>query len=518
MQQQENTLLNIHGLTPIRFVLIIFCTLAFFEIYGLLSIHTALLNAEAGTATTPLFLSALKLVLLISGAYFCVKAMGRINARLEYYREHNAMTNLPNRNFFNRRVGEHLAESSITKESYAVAVVRLDDYDDLSYTLGHGVTDAIIRNIYQSMREYLTESDVVCLLTNRSFAIGLKNHDKKQASERIKKLISVFQNGISVEGFNIDINIHAGISYFPEHGETPHLLIKRAAVARFLAAQSHSRVLAYRPDLDPSNRIQLSLMSELLQGIKENQFKLYVQPKIGIESMKTVQVECLVRWIHPKHGFMNPDDFIPLAEKTGYINDLTLWVLEEAIRQCHSWSQEGYAIKVAVNLSTENLMCEELVEQIPVLTNKYRIDHEMLVLEITESAMMKNPQKVIEVTQSLAESGYRFSMDDFGTGYSSLEYIKRLPISELKIDKAFVQNIDDDKKDEAIVRGATQLAHSMGLKVVAEGVETAQSVEILKAIGCNKLQGYYFSKPLSVDKFNDWLNSSQFGAKAVKAQ
>ena len=150
------------------------------------------------------------------------------------------------------------------------------------------------------------------------------------------------------------------------------------------------------------------------------------------------------------------------------------------------------------------------------MVNKYSIDSKMLILEITESAMMKDPKKIIEVTQSLAESGYHFSMDDFGTGYSSLEYIKRLPISELKIDKAFVQNIDDDKTDEAIVRGATQLAHSMGLKVVAEGVETAQSVEILKAIGCNKLQGYYFTKPLPVDKFNDWLNSSQFGAKAVK--
>ena len=516
MYQQDNALLTIHGLTPIRFVLIIFFTLALFESYSLLSIHTVFDNAETST-TTPFLLSALKLALLISGAYFCVKAIGRINARSEYYREHNAMTNLPNRNFFNRHVSEHLAESTIKKQGYAIVVVRLDDYDDLSYTLGHQVTDAIIKKIYQCLHENLSKSDVVCLLTNRSFAIGLKNHGNKQAIERTKELIALFQHGINVEGFNIDINIHAGISYFPDHGETPHLLIKRAAVARFLAAQSHSRVLVYRPDLDPSNRVKLSLMSELLQGIKEDQFKLYVQPKIDIESMKTVQVECLVRWIHPKHGFMNPDDFIPLAEKTGYINDLTLWVLEQAIRQCHSWCQDGHSIKVAVNLSTENLMCEELVEQIPIMVNKYSIDSKMLILEITESAMMKDPKKVIEVTQSLAESGYHFSMDDFGTGYSSLEYIKRLPIGELKIDKAFVQGIDNDKKDEAIVRGATQLAHSMGLKVVAEGVETEQSVETLKAIGCDKLQGYYFTKPLPIDKFNDWLNCSQFGAKAVKA-
>ena len=502
----ENAFLKIHKFTPMRFVLIIMFGVGLFELYSLFSIRTEINSAA------PLLLSAVKLVLLGIGVFFCIKAIEKINDRLSYYREHNAMTNLPNRNFFNRHVEAYLAKSTITKQNYSVVVLRLDDYDDLSYTLSHAVTDTIMRSIHQTVDNNLNDTDVVCLLTNRSFVIGLNNLSKEQTFKKAKELIRLFKNGINVEGFNVDINLHAGIAYFPEHGETPHVLTRRAAVARFLAAQTHSRVLTYQPDLDPSKRAQLSLMGELLTGIEEDQFKLYVQPKISTDSLKTIQVESLVRWVHPKHGFMNPDDFIPLAEKTGYINDLTLWILEKAIHQCRVWCDQGYTIKIAVNLSTENLMSDELIEKVPVLLEKYNIDNDMLILEITESVMMKSPKKVIAITHALAESGYQFSMDDFGTGYSSLEYIKLLPISELKIDKSFVQNIANDQKDEAIVRGATKLAQSMGLSVVAEGVETEQAVEILRDIGCDKLQGYYFSKPLPIEKFNDWLQNSEFGA------
>jgi EAL domain-containing protein (putative c-di-GMP-specific phosphodiesterase class I) len=294
--------------------------------------------------------------------------------------------------------------------------------------------------------------------------------------------------------------------------------MQRADMAMYHAKNNRQGYTFYESNLDQHSLIQLNLETDLYDAIHKDQLELYFQPKIDLRTNRTIGVEALVRWNHPKRGFLPPDEFIPMAEQTGLIQPLTRWILEAALRQCAQWHEEGLLINVAVNLSARSLEDTQILEMVSSALTKSGVAPHWLALELTESAVMANPDRAMEMLTKLHYRGVRISVDDFGTGYSSLAYLKKLPVSDIKIDKSFVMDMHKDGSDEVIVHSTIDLAHNMGLSVIAEGVENKTVCDRLLALGCDIAQGYYMCKPLPAKELNRWLRQSQWGARRrVKA-
>jgi len=255
-------------------------------------------------------------------------------------------------------------------------------------------------------------------------------------------------------------------------------------------------------------------MSELRHAIERDQLELYYQPKVSIQTDKLYGAEALVRWHHPKHGFISPDEFIPMAERTRMIKPLTLWVLKEAFQQCAEWHRQGKPLIVSVNLSAKDLHDPELPDLISGVAISTGIKPEWVILEITEGSIISHPELTLEILERLNKMGYKLSIDDFGTGYSSLSYLKKMPLTELKIDRSFVQDILVSENDDVIVNATINLAHNLGFKVTAEGVESVEIMDILKSYGCDVAQGFYLSKPVAVSDFNNWMENSEWKLKS----
>jgi EAL domain-containing protein (putative c-di-GMP-specific phosphodiesterase class I) len=282
------------------------------------------------------------------------------------------------------------------------------------------------------------------------------------------------------------------------------VLLSRAEVAMYSAKRRTSGPLVYDPSIDVSSAQTLSLLSELRQALGEGQLRLYLQPKLALDSGKVVGAETLVRWQHPQRGLVPPMEFIPFAEQTGFIRTITMWVFEEAARHWRSLSAEGMKLSLSVNLSTRDLLDPELPQKFEALLAKHRVPAEAFCLEITESAIMDDPQRAQGTLERLSALGFRLSIDDFGTGYSSLAYLKRLPVDELKIDKSFVLSMEADVDDAKIVRSTIDLAHNLGLSVVAEGVENATVWNMLRELRCDQAQGFHMGRPMAAADFLQW--------------
>jgi EAL domain-containing protein (putative c-di-GMP-specific phosphodiesterase class I) len=286
--------------------------------------------------------------------------------------------------------------------------------------------------------------------------------------------------------------------------------MQHADTAIFEAKRLGRPYFAYEPDLDPHKPERLSMMSELRAGLDEGQFQLYYQPKVDLSTDTVKAAEALIRWIHPKRGFMAPDSFIPLAEQTGNIQKLTAWVLDAAVKQLRAWADNGIDIKIAVNLSAKDLSNRNLPTEVANLLAAHGVATRSLILEITESAVMQDPNHALEVMKHLNEMGVTLSIDDYGTGYSSMAYLRSLPVQEIKIDKSFVLKLASSRSDEILVRSTIDLGHNLGLKVTAEGVEDVSSIEILRAYGCETAQGYFVSKPLPAEEFTRFFMTSRW--------
>jgi len=290
-------------------------------------------------------------------------------------------------------------------------------------------------------------------------------------------------------------------------------LLRCADVAMYVAKRSQSGHAEYSPKIDQHSPYKLALMNELRQTIADNRLLIHYQPKVSFSLGRLVGVEALVRWPHPIHGLIPPEDFIPLAERTGLIGPLTRWVLERAVRQCQNWEQDGFHMNVAVNLSTHTLYDPKLISIVTNLLRRYEIAPSQLTLEITESMLMEEPERAKVVLADLRTLGVSIAIDDFGTGYSSLAYLKRLPIDEVKIDKAFVRGlgIDADPADAAIVQAVVAMARPLQCEVVAEGVESAEAWTFLQELGCDLAQGYYCSRPLPAEELEQWARTTCWG-------
>jgi diguanylate cyclase (GGDEF)-like protein len=432
---------------------------------------------------------------------------------IRYQATHDALTGLPNRTLFLDRLSYAIAGAKRSAgPSVGMIMMDVDRFKEINDTLGHQVGDQLLIDIGRRLEHTLRQSDTVARLGGDEFAVMFTAPTFKHAEDVAARIVGAFETPIILGDVSIDVNASLGIALYPLHADDAGTLMRHADIAMYDAKRDHSGVAVYEPGRDEHTLRRLSLMMDLRQAIARDELELYFQPKADVRSERVVHAEALVRWNHPRHGIMRPDEFIPLAEQSGKISLITKWVIRKAIAQCAEWRRDGLELTVAVNLSALDLFDSELPIFISGLLAEARLPPANIVLEITESAVMKDAAFAQKMLADLKRRGVCLAIDDFGTGYSSLAHLKRLPVDELKIDKSFVLNLSEGATDDlVIVRSTIELGHNMGLVVIAEGVETAESWAILKRLGCDMAQGYFMSKPLPAEAFKAWLQTSKWG-------
>jgi diguanylate cyclase (GGDEF)-like protein/PAS domain S-box-containing protein len=433
------------------------------------------------------------------------------NEELEHQALHDSLTDLPNRVLLLDRLNQSILTNRRNDTKLALFMIDLDRFKEINDTLGHHYGDIILQQVANRMREVLHQSNTVARLGGDEFAILLPAiEDAKEPANIATAIIHAIDQPFLLEEQAFHVGASIGVALFPEHGTDTSTLMRHADIAMYVAKKNNGDYTFYDSSLDQHSRDRLALTTELRHAIEHSQLRLHYQPKIDFKTGNVAEVEALVRWEHPRFGMMTPDHFIPLSEHTGLIRPLTLWVIREALDTCHQWHAMGHKLKVAVNLSTHNLHDPQLTKHIQQACQECGIDTSYLVLEITESAVMSDPIGAMKILGELSDMRISLSIDDFGTGYSSLAYLKQLPMDEIKIDKSFVMDMINDKDDYIIVRATIDLAHNMGRKVIAEGVESPEIWEILDRMGCDMAQGNYISTPRTADDFAQWLQDSQW--------
>jgi diguanylate cyclase (GGDEF)-like protein len=428
-------------------------------------------------------------------------------AEREHQASHDSLTGLPNRRMFAQRVEQAL--SSRADRHVGVMILDLDGFKDVNDTLGHHTGDALLRVVSRRLVESLGPRGVVARLGGDEFAILLPRVDSPDAARSVaRELARGLDQPISVEGMELDIGGSIGLAVAPEQGDSYTVLMQRADVAMYTAKGRGAEVELYESTTDTNTARRLALVADLRRAIQAGELDVRFQPKADLLSGGPVGAEALVRWHHSAHGHIPPDEFVPLAERAGIIRDLTLFVLDRALDAATSWRAAGADIGVAVNLSVRNLLDLGLAGDVARALTTYNFPPELLTLELTESHIMSDPTRCIAVLRALDELGVRLSIDDFGTGYSSLAYLRRLPVDEVKIDKTFIIGMSRDADDATIVRSTVNLAHDLGLAVVAEGVEDEATWRELRRFGCDIAQGWHLSKPLSAPAFAQWLRQA----------
>ena len=427
---------------------------------------------------------------------------------LEHQALHDMLTGLPNRVLLQDRLNQALLTVRQHNEPLALLIMDLDRFKDVNDTLGHHAGDELLRQIGPRLQAVLRNVDTLGRLGGDEFAVVLPNAALPAATAIAARLLDVLETPFVVDDRPVAVGASIGIALSPEHGLDAESLLRRADVAMYVAKRSGGGYAAYTADQDGHSSARLALFGELRGAIDRNELVLHYQPKVGCADGSLAGVEALVRWEHPQRGLVPPDDFISLAEQTGLIKPLTLWVLNAALVQLREWRLTGLQVPVAVNLSMLNLHDPQLPEIVGDLLARYRLPAEELTLELTESHLMADPERTLDVLRRLSDMGVRLSVDDFGTGYSSMTYLKRLPVNELKIDRSFVCQLVNDQEDAAIVRATMTLGHDLGLSIVAEGVEDQATWDHLRLLGCDTIQGYYISRPLPAAQITRWIQRS----------
>lgn len=417
------------------------------------------------------------------------------------------LTRLPNRTEFAVRVDRLLADRSLPA---VVAVVTLDRLQEINRTIGYDVGDRVLIAAAERLSAERAPDGEVARIGGDEFGLLLPvSADTGMAT--LAALLQAFEDQIQIDKVTLDVTVHGGLAVFPEDGRTATELLQRADSALAAAVDAKHPFHRFDAGRDAPRPERLSLMSELRRGIEAGDLHLHYQPKIDLAHDRITHVEALVRWTHPTRGRIFPDEFIPLAEQTGQIRRLSAWALETAVAQATAWRAAGVDLIVAVNLSSRDVIDRRLPRLVQEVLDRHGLPPGNLTLEITESALMQDPDAAVDTLVRLSEMGLTLSVDDYGTGYSSMSYLKRLPVHELKIDKSFVLNLATDTDDEVIVRSTVELGYNLGLKVVAEGVEDAESYAILKRFGCTMAQGYYIARPMDADALTRFATTPPWG-------
>jgi diguanylate cyclase (GGDEF)-like protein len=427
----------------------------------------------------------------------------------------DSLTGLPNRALFYDRLEQATYLAKRNEAEFILFMLDLDRFKYVNDTLGHHIGDELLQQIGKRLQTTMRKSDTIARLGGDEFAAILSGVHSVESAELIaKKIINLINEPVIIDNHNLTVGASIGIVRSPQDGTDNHQLMQRADMAMYHAKNNRQGYTFYESNLDQHSIIQLNLENDLRAAIRKKQLLLYYQPKINLKTGRICGVEALVRWQHPNRGFLTPDLFVPLAEQTGLIHQLTHWVLHTALNQCAQWHKEMIAINVAVNLSARSLEDTQLVNIVSEALERSGVAPQWLSLELTESAVMANPSQAMEMLTKLHRMGVKISVDDFGTGYSSLAYLKKLPVTDIKIDKSFVMDMNRDSNDAVIVHSTIDLAHNMGLSVIAEGVENQEVLDMLMDLGCDVAQGYYFCKPQEAENIRTWLQQSRWGINA----
>ena len=444
--------------------------------------------------------------------------LAALNVQLEHLALHDALTGLPNRSLLQDRLEHGISIAKRENKPLAVMMLDLDRFKEVNDTLGHHAGDQLLQEVGRRLRDLLRNSDTVGRLGGDEFLIILPGVGIENSILVAEKVKSALEAPFVLEHTSFSIAASIGIAVYPAHGDDSTTLLKRADVAMYVAKQDRRGHFVYEPSQDTHTPNGLALMGELRNAIENNELELYYQPQLNLLDGHIVGVEALARWRHAEKGFIPPDEFIPLMEQTGLIKPFALWVLDTALQQWAQWADAGMRLTMAVNLSMRNLQDPQLPSQLSALLKKWHTRRESLVVEITESAVMSDAASVMDILRKLNSMGLQLSIDDFGSGYSSLNYLKRLPVNEVKIDRSFITDMATDKDDAVIVRSTIELAHNLGLHVVAEGVENAETLATLKALGCDFAQGYHICRPLPAEEITRFLSGSALaGNRGVRS-
>jgi diguanylate cyclase (GGDEF)-like protein len=443
----------------------------------------------------------------------------RVQKALEFQALHDALTGLPNRLLLAQRFGQALVSARAAHEQVAVLILDLDHFKEVNETFGHQAGDRLLEQVGPRLRSEIRAEDMVARLGGDEFAVLLVKTDATAATLAAARLLGALELPFEVEGQHLDVAVSIGIAMSPDDGDDPNTLLRRADIALFVAKQPRGAFVRYAHEHERQGESRLTLMADLREALQgDEELFLQFQPLVRLRDRGLAGVEALLRWRHPEHGLVPPMEFIPFAEKTRLIKPLTRWVLTSALKQAVVWQRGGHAIPVSVNISMRDLVDPEFPQTIAALLQQAEAQPSLLVLEITESLIMTEPERAINTLSQLRKLGVRVAVDDFGTGYSSLAYLHRLPINEIKIDKSFVAALSGEANGANIVRASVELGHSLQLETVAEGVEDAPTWDLLGALGCDLAQGYFISRPVVADQVLPWLSKwENLSAGAGKA-
>jgi diguanylate cyclase len=438
------------------------------------------------------------------------QARSQAAGRFAHQALHDPLTGLPNRILLRDRTGQAIRQSDRELVPAALLLLDLDRFKEVNDTLGHHYGDQLLVQVGQRLQAALRKVDTVARLGGDEFAVLLPRIEAAEGAVTVaEKLQAALEEPFLLEGLSLDVEASIGVALYPEHGSDPEELLQRADIAMYVAKDTHAGFVLFDPSLDQHSPRRLALLGELRRAIDHQQLVLHYQPKVDAHTGQMLGVEALVRWQHPERGLIPPNDFIPLAERTGLIGPLTHYVLDAALHQCREWRQAGHELAIAVNVSARSLLDLAFPNQVAGLLARWELPARLLVVEITESTIMTDPTHALEILGQLNAMGVKIAIDDFGTGYSSMAHLKTLPVHELKVDRSFVSHMTSSTSDAVIVHTTVDLGRNLGLRVVAEGVEDPQTLQELDALGCDAIQGYYISRPLPADDLIHWLEQQQ---------
>ena len=432
-------------------------------------------------------------------------AISEREQRISHQALHNDLTDLPNRYKVLQSLTTAIESARDDQRSVAVLSLRISRMGEISSTLGHKASDELIVQAARHLRKNLDEDDLLGHTGTNEFVLVLPGEDSDSALARVERIEQILGSGVTLDNIDIALQTETGIAEFPKHGANPAELLRYASIARTEAETHREPVRVYESGREDEFVRRLHVVSDMRSAIRHKEIQVWYQPKVCLKEGKICGVEALVRWEHAELGFLTPCDFIPAAEQAGTIIHLTRYVLTEAVKQCRWWHDYGFDMRMSVNLSARDLTDEYLPYHVLQLLKEHQVQPEWLTLEVTESSIMDDHARSILVLECLRDIGVRLSIDDFGTGHSSLAQLRNMPVHELKIDKSFVQGICDDKKNEAIVRATVELAHSLNLEVVAEGVEDESTMRRVATLDCEEAQGFFLSKPVPAEELTEWL-------------
>jgi diguanylate cyclase (GGDEF)-like protein len=457
---------------------------------------------------------------LVVGASRKLTRQSRLNAHLA---THDGLTGLPNRFHFAELLADQLGAAQTHGGSVGVMLLDLDRFKEINDTLGHHYGDLLLQQIGPRIRSVLRDDEVLARLGGDEFALLIPSDLRGGAvldgyRNLARRLLAALHEPFVIDEIALAVEASAGLAVSPGHGTTGQVLLQRADIAMYVAKANHEDLTVYDRALDDHNPRRLRLLSQLRNAVDHGELVLHYQPLVDIASNQVRGAEALVRWQHPDEGLLPPSEFLPLAEGSGFIHELTRHVLQTACTQAKAWQQAGRPIVVSVNISARCLLDSALPDDIGAALHDVGLPARLLKLEITESAIMTDPVRAKLIINRLHEMGLALSIDDFGTGYTSLSYLRDLPIRELKIDRSFVMRMLHEHNDAVIVQTGTELAHRLGLTSVAEGIEDAGTLTALTALGCTTAQGYHLARPMPVDRFNTWLDQWNHDHLALPAQ